>query len=315
MVHAARQAASVAVLLLSLLWADGSEVNQSLFRGLDPDADAAYRRTYQKGQSAWNPSYLKRMRKLRNRWKPVAPIYFYRRTCGSGPPARQIIIPAGRFELSAILKDDASQMAFLLYVRWLIEAYWRLVVPAYWVEPKPLFIVDFEGLGWRSAIANSIGIHALIKKVNAAFHGITGKGWSKTYIINAPSCFSSIWKAVTTFCTFRNEGVVIVGNEAGNRELVEFAGEQCLWKGFGGKSKVPLGGGVVEKAFSDFSETDDDEADNMDIVRLSHEAEGFPGEDDVKFAREKIAGIVAERLQAANAIVPRPVSTAAEGGL
>lgn len=279
----------VAILVLFSSWADGRESHHPWPPGRSPDEDAASRGKYQKGESSWHPSYLLRRRQQRKRWNKIAPIHFYRRTCGSGEASRQIILRVGQFDLDAILKDDASQMAFLLYIRWLLEAYWRSIVPVYQLEPKPVFIVDFDGITWRTVISNSLRITALVKKMNSAFHSVTGKGWSKTFILNAPASFDSIWKAVTTLVTFRNEGVVVVDDEAKWKQFMKTTGEKCLWEGFGGKSKMPLGEGIVEKALSILSQADDSVVKNPDAVRLTPQAENFPTAASIAKLRKEIA--------------------------
>lgn len=277
------------ILVLLLSWADGTGNYYPRPPGTSPDEDAAFRGKYQKGESSWHPSYLLRRRHQRKRWSQIAPIHFYRRACGSGERARQIVLRIGEFDIDAILKDDASQLAFLLYLRWLIEAYWRRIVPVYKLEPRPVFIIDFEGISWRTVISNSLRITSLIKKANSAFHSITGKGWSAAYILNAPSSFDYIWKAVTRFVTFRNEGVVLVADEEKRQEFVETTGEKCLWEGFGGKSRMPLGKGMVEKAFSALSEAEDSMAEDPDAVRLSPKAENFPTAASIDELRKEIA--------------------------
>lgn len=272
--------------ILCVSWADAEKVAYSPPPGLDPDEDSLARQKYQKAVPSWHPSFLLPMRKHFLKWNKIAPIHFYRRTCGNGEPARQIIARIGQFDLGSILKDDATQTEFLLYIRWLIEAYWRRVVPMYRFEPKPVFILDFDGIGWRTAISNMLGITSLVKKMNSAFFGVTGKGWKATYILNPPSCFDTIWGAVTKFVTFRNEGVVVVNDETRHRQFLEDTGNKCLWVGFGGKSKLPLGKGVVEDAFLKFSRADDSNLEDMDFVRLTPQAENFPAPEVVGKSNE-----------------------------
>ncbi|CDJ57322.1 hypothetical protein, conserved [Eimeria maxima] len=145
--------------------------------GTDPDADARFRGRYQPGHSYWKPQYLESMRRLRSRWWRIAPVYFYGRTCGPNQPRRrQIIMRIGHFDIDTLLADEKSQLSFLMYLRWQVEAYWRRIVPEYRLEPPPVFVVDFEGLGWRKAISNMFKINSLIRQVNAAFNSITGFG-------------------------------------------------------------------------------------------------------------------------------------------
>lgn len=244
--------------------------------GLDPDGDAAHRAAARPGQtSMWQPVYLQRLRSLRKKWKTIAPIHFHQRACGEKAGARQIIVRLSAFDLDAILKDDASQTLFLMYLRWLFEAYWRRIVPKYRLEPKPISIVDFEGLSWRTLLTNSLSINSLIRKLNSAFHGVTGKGMGTLFILNAPAGFSSLWTAVTTLVTFRKGEVVMIKNESHLQQLQKAAGEMCLWEGLGGKSKLPLGTGAVEDAFTTFSDASDEEVENEDLVRLSPEDEDF----------------------------------------
>ncbi|KAL8455840.1 hypothetical protein Emag_000414 [Eimeria magna] len=270
-----------ALLLLSLsvlfiAWAGAEEALYSPPPGLDPDEDARHRGQYQKGKSLWHPNFLFKFRKTREKWRKIAPIYFYRRTCGNGPPARQIILQVGKFDLDRILKDDESQRAFLLHLRWMVEAYWRKIVPSYKLEPKLVFIVDMEGISWRTTIAHTLGITSLLKHVNAAFHSVTGKGMKVLYLINTPSGFGPIWTAANKLITFRKDEVVLVKGDAEHEQLLRTVGEDCLWYGLGGKSTLPLAQSPAEEAFLKMAHVGEANFNDDNVVRLTPEAEGFP---------------------------------------
>ncbi|KAL8271996.1 hypothetical protein Esti_004120 [Eimeria stiedai] len=266
----------LSLLMLLMSWADADETAYPPPPGLDPDEDARHRSRYQKGRSLWHPTFLFQLRKMRKPWRKIAPMYFYRRTCGSGPPARQIILQVGKFDLDRILKDEESQTAFLLHMRWMLEAYWRMIVPSYKLEPKLVFIVDMDGLGWRTTISYTLGITALLKLVNAAFHSVTGKGVKVLYLLNTPSGFSSIWSAATKVIRFRKDEVVLVKGQAERNHMLQTVGEDCLWHGLGGKSTLPLGGSPVEAAFLKLAHIDEEQFSGSDVVRLTPEVEGFP---------------------------------------
>ncbi|KAL8439831.1 hypothetical protein Efla_004357 [Eimeria flavescens] len=257
-------------------WAEGEETSYPTPPGLDPDEDAAFRGKHQKGKSLWRRQYLVRMRKGHRTWMKIAPVFFYRRSCGRGPPSRQVILRVGQFDLEKILKDEKSQIGFLLHLRWMVEAYWRLIVPYYRLEPKLTFIVDLDGIGWRTTIANTLGITSLLKHVNAAFQSVTGKGMRKLFLLNPPSGFASIWSAAQSLISFRTEDVMVVKGEAERERLVEAIGEDCLWEGMGGKSTLPLGDSAVEAAFSLIGEVDEADARTGKGVRLTPDVEGFP---------------------------------------
>ncbi|KAL8449866.1 hypothetical protein Emed_002829 [Eimeria media] len=244
--------------------------------GLDPDEDAMHRGQHQKGKSLWHPKFLFQFRKTREAWRRIAPVYFYRRTCGFGPPARQIILQVGKFDLDKILKDDQSQKAFLLHLRWMVEAYWRKIVPSYKVEPKVVFIVDMDGISWRATISHTLGITSLLKHVNAAFHSVTGKGIQVLYLVNTPSGFSPIWSAANKLITFRKDEVVLVKGDAERVHLLQTVGEDCLWHGLGGKSTLPLAQSPAEEAFVKMAQLDEEAFKEEDVVRLTPEVEGFP---------------------------------------
>ncbi|KAL8436685.1 hypothetical protein ACSSS7_001510 [Eimeria intestinalis] len=282
-----------ALLLLSLLVlltssAAAEETSHVPPPGRDPDEDARHRAQYQTGESLWHPQFLFQFRKSRKMWRSIAPIYFYRRTCGLGPPARQIILQVGKFDLDRILQNEKTQQSFLLHLRWMVEAYWRKIVPLYKVEPRVVFIVDMEGISWRTTIANTLGITSVLKHVNSAFHSVTGKGIQVLYLLNTPSGFGPIWAAANKLITFRKDDVVLVKGEPERRHLLETVGEDCLWYGLGGKSTLPLAESPVEKAFLKMADLDAQQFNEEDAVRLTPQVEGFPLESHIEeFEREE----------------------------
>lgn len=285
---------SLALFVLCVPRAEGSS-HYPVPPGIDADEDAAFRGRYQRAKSLWHPSYLWGMRTLWSKMNQIAPVYFYRRTCGKGKPARQIIIRAQDFDVPRILSDDASQNAFLLHIRWLIEVYWRLIVPVYAEEPRLVIIVDFNGITWRTVLSNSMGIKSLIKKMNSAIHSITGRGMERLYILSAPSGFGSIWNIVTKFVSFRQSDVILVNNAQKEKYLLESVGENCLWEGFGGKSRLPLQNSLVGKAFAYFSQVDDNAMSNPNVIRLSPEAEHFALENPTADFDQILAAGAAEK--------------------
>ncbi|PHJ17094.1 hypothetical protein CSUI_009089 [Cystoisospora suis] len=205
----------------------------------------------------WSDSLFEEFRQSYDQYMRECPVFFYRRTCGQKSNGEvQVIVPMGRWKLESLLAEERVT-GFMLFLRFLLETFWRKVVRNYAAEKKLVIFLDLQDVSMTQMLFMWGGLSRMFSIAKHTLKRCPGKSWSRTYIVNAPFGMGKLLDLAFSFVPFRRNDVAVLRSNEGEdaNRLRADVGERCLWRGYGGKSKLGLDRSELQKAIRHFVQT------------------------------------------------------------
>ncbi|PFH33182.1 hypothetical protein BESB_083810 [Besnoitia besnoiti] len=202
----------------------------------------------------WTDELFEYFRPYFKKYMKDCPIYFYRRACGKELRGNvQVMVPLGRWNLGKLTSEDRVEK-FMLYLRFVLETFWRKAVRDYETEPKLVYIIDMTYVSASHLLYLWSGLLRMFQLAGPTLKNASGKSWKRSYIVNAPYLLSSLLDLLGTFVPFRRHDVVVLSSTDGDdaKLMRKELGDKCLWRGFGGNSSVAVDGADTQTAIVRF---------------------------------------------------------------